>query len=230
MDSRRKMKLRPLLWRWNDPPPAAGWLDALPKNLPAVYMAELPEDSSTLSELASLLSTEERARLERFRVRDDQRRFLAGRGLLRILLGAHLRGPAGELEFKYSSAGKPYLAPRAGVPMVHFNVSHSGNLVVLAFHPAGEVGVDLEEMRPHSDLEGVAERIFSAEEFRQWKALEEPGRHAAFFRLWTRHEASMKALGLGLAGENAYGAKQVELWDLELPFGYAGAVGWLLGK
>jgi 4'-phosphopantetheinyl transferase len=227
MDFRSKMKLRPLLWRWEDPPPAAGWLDTLPKNLPAVYMAELTDESPALSKLALLLSAEERARLERLRVQNDQRRFLIGRGMLRILLGAHLRSSAREIEFQYGPSGKPFLAHQTSAPPPQFNVSHSGKLIVLAFHPAREVGVDVEEMRSHTDLEGVAERIFPADEFREWKTLGPRERHTAFFRLWTRHEARQKALGLGLAGEDASGGKQVELWDLELSEGYAGAAGCL---
>lgn len=224
MHHRQQMKIEPLLWQWNNKAPAAGWMDALSKNLPAVYLAGLTEDSSALSELATLLSVEEHARLERFRARDDQRRFLIGRSLLRVLVSAQLQVAASGLQFEYGPSGKPYLLSRTGIPQIHFNVSHSGKLVVLAFHATCEIGVDVEEMRPHTDLEGVAERMFPQEEFQQWKTLAEPARPAAFFRLWARHEARMKALGLGLAGENYSTAKQLEIFDLDLPRGYAGAV------
>jgi 4'-phosphopantetheinyl transferase len=174
------------------------------------------------------LSAEERARLARLHLREDQQRFLAGRGLLRLLIGAGLNLPAERVEFNYGPFGKPFVAPCAGTPALHFNVSHSGKLVLLAFSPAHEVGVDVEEVRREPDLETVARQIFSADEHRGWLRLNPAERLTTFYQAWTRHEASLKAMGLGFIGEQdaALDARLVS-FDLALPEGYQGAVGWL---
>jgi 4'-phosphopantetheinyl transferase len=227
MDPRQTMKLRPRSWNWDGRWPGSGWLDGFSRDLPAVWEAGLTEDGPTLSKLTSPLSVEERTTLERFRGREDQKRFLIGRGLLRLLIGAHMGMPAQEVEFIYGPAGKPRLAPRPGVPALHFNVAHSGKLVLLAFHPAREVGVDVEEMRTHRDQEGIAERVFTAREFEDWKRLNPSERYPAFYRLWTRHEARLKTLGVGFSGDSNPAENRVTLFDLELAEGYQGAVGWL---
>lgn len=221
------MKITPQSWRWDGGRPGGNWLDGFSKDVPAVWEARLTDDGATLSELTSLLSAEERARLERLQGREDQKRFLVGRGLLRLFVGAHTGTPAHEVAFNYGPAGKPCVASSVGVPVLHFNVSHSGNLVLFAFHPTQEVGVDVEKMRPHNDLAAVAERVFPADEFEPWQRLDPQERYTAFFRIWTRHEARLKTLGSGFSDASNPLASGVTLFDLELPVDYQGAVGYL---
>lgn len=222
------MKLTPQLWKWDGTNPAAAWLAQCPPDVPVVWQSRLADDPATQSGLISLLSAEERARLARLHLREDQQRFLAGRGLLRLLIGAGLNLPPERVEFNYGPFGKPFLSPRAGTRALHFNVSHSGKLVLLAFSPAHEVGVDVEEVRREPDLETVARQIFSADEHRGWLRLNPAERLTTFYQAWTRHEAGLKAMGLGFIGEQdaALDARLVS-FDLALPEGYQGAVGWL---
>jgi 4'-phosphopantetheinyl transferase len=191
-----------------------------------VWQARLTDDPATQAYLVSLLSAEERARLARFHLREDQQRFLVGRGLLRLLVGAHLNTPAERVEFDYGPFGKPFVVPGVGVPLLHFNVSHSGKLVLLAFSPVHEVGVDVEEVRRDQDWETIARQVFSCDEHREWILLNPEERLTAFFRAWTRHEAGLKAMGLGFAGErNAALDTRLVWFDLALPEGYQGAAG-----
>jgi 4'-phosphopantetheinyl transferase len=220
------MNLTPRIWTWDGPRPRAGWLDECSPDVPVVWQAWLTDDPATRLHLLPLLSAEERARFERFKLPEDQQRFLAGRGLLRILVGAQMNRPDGRVKFSFGPSGKPQLAAEAGTPALHFNVSHSGKLVLLAFHPAHEVGVDVEAVRREPDWEPVARQIFSAEDHGDWARLKPGERAVAFFRAWTRHEAGLKAMGLGFAGENhAVLDSRVERFDLVLPEGYQGAVG-----
>jgi 4'-phosphopantetheinyl transferase len=191
-----------------------------------VWQARLTDDPATQAYLVSLLSAEERARLARFHLREDQQRFLVGRGLLRLLVGAHLNMPAERVEFDYGPFGKPFVVPGVGVPSLHFNVSHSGKLVLLAFSPVHEVGVDVEEVRRDQDWETIARQVFSCDEYREWILLNPEERLTAFFRAWTRHEAGLKAMGLGFAGERNAALDTYLVWfDLALPEGYQGAAG-----
>ncbi len=92
--------------------------------------------------------------------------------------------------------GKPYV-PDAGYP--HFNLSHGGRLLALAFSHACPVGIDVEALqRRHASLD-LARRFFAAQEAHALGTLEPADRQAAFVHLWSCKEAVLKALGRGLA-------------------------------
>jgi 4'-phosphopantetheinyl transferase len=222
------MNLTPQPWIWPHTRLVEGWLNECPPDLPVVWQAALTDDAARLSDIASLLSADEHARLERLQLHADRQRFLIGRGLLRLFAGAQMGLPPERVEFQYGPFGKPSVIPRGGQLPFHFNVSHSGNLVLLAFHPAREVGVDVEEVREGRDWEAVAQRVFPAEEYRNWTLLKPNERTHGFFRAWTRHEAALKTLGLGFFDESgAEHEARLACFDLELPEGYQGAVGCL---
>ena len=103
-----------------------------------------------------------------------------------------------ELKFDYSSRGKPALTKHAGEKMLHFNLAHSDELMLLAVTRVCAVGIDVERLRPLADAEDIAERFFSARESMQLKTLPKASKLAAFFKLWTRKEAWLKATGAGL--------------------------------
>ena len=145
-----------------------------------------------------------------------------------MFAGAQMGMPPDRVEFQYGPFGKPFVVSRGGTTPFHFNVSHSGKLVLFAFHPACEVGVDVEEVREGRDWEAVAQRVFPAEEFHNWMLLKPDERISGFFRAWTRHEAALKTLGLGFFDESgAEHEARLACFDLELPEGYQGAVGCL---
>jgi 4'-phosphopantetheinyl transferase len=219
------MTLMPENWTWNRPRlDSVRHLDFAADH-PSVWQVTLTDDSNTLAHLTSLLSAEERCRLARFRLLADQRRFLIGRALLRIFVGNYLNLPAERVEFTHSAFGKPALVARTGAPALQFNVSHSGQLVLLAFHPAHEVGVDVEEVRPELDWKPIAMRGFPAHEYRRLLALIPKEGLTAFFQAWTRHEAGLKAVGLGFSDdEKTVPETRLACVDLQLPEGYRGAV------
>ncbi len=194
-----------------------------------VWQARRTDAPAVLADLALLISTEEHARLERLRVREDQQRFLIGRGLLRLLAGAHLKISPKNVELSQGPHGKPCMVPRNGTPTLHFNVSHSGEWVLLAFSQTHEVGVDVEAVRPCHDWEAIAERVFSADAYRSLTQLNPEEREAAFFQAWARHEARLKTLGGGFGNENSDTPDtRLVCFDLVLPEGYQGAAGCLL--
>jgi 4'-phosphopantetheinyl transferase len=161
-----------------------------------VWLASLDRPSaSEAATLRDLLAPDEARRADAFAAEDERRRFVVGRGLLRVLLGRYLNEAPAALRFDYGARGKPMLA---GSP-VRFNLSHAGGIVLYAIALGRDVGVDVERVRSLPDLARIARRFFSA-----WEAdtlLRLPGgeREPAFFRCWTRKEAYVKALGRGLA-------------------------------
>jgi 4'-phosphopantetheinyl transferase len=162
-----------------------------------VWYVDLALDAGTVARLGAGLDEDERARAARFRFERDARRFIVARSALRAVLGGYLGVPPGDLVFAYGTHGKPAL--RGGHAALDFNVSHSGEVAVVAAGWRRAVGVDVEQWRPLPDLAALAARAFAPPELVALGALPEAERPAAFFRCWTRKEAFIKATGRGLA-------------------------------
>ena len=147
--------------------------------------------------LYGLLSPDEAARAERFKFEKHRGAFALGRASLRVLLGRYLRVAPATIQFVYGAKGKPSLADAAC--RLRFNVSNSGELAVMAFTECCELGVDVEHIRPVTDIERIAERFFCAAEAAELMALPDAQRQQGFFNCWTRKEAYIKAVGDGFA-------------------------------
>ncbi len=163
-----------------------------------VWIADLDDPAFTAPTLEALLSLEERRRVARLRFQKDQRRFVAARGSLRLLLGKYLSQPPVELEFSYGSSGKPKVWKHGGSPL-HFNLAHAKSCALFAFARGFELGVDVEEVRHLPRLDQIAERFFASGEAEQVRHADPADRAGTFFRCWTRKEAYIKALGDGLS-------------------------------
>ena len=83
---------------------------------------------------------------------------------------------------------------------LRFNVSHSSDLAVIAVCQGRELGVDLEQLRSIGEAERIVESFFSAGEQAEFASIASEARAMAFLRGWTRKEAILKGLGVGIAG------------------------------
>ena len=126
-------------------------------------------------------------------------RWIAARSALREILGGCLDADPRALVFAYGDKGKPALAEPAGEWDLQFSLAHSAHLAVYAVTVGCPVGVDLERMRPLPDMDRIAERTFSRQECAALRALPATLRPSGFFNCWTRKEAYIKAVGLGLS-------------------------------
>jgi 4'-phosphopantetheinyl transferase len=146
--------------------------------------------------LYSLLSPDERTRAAGFRFDKHRTSFIIARSLLRILLGNVTDAQPAAIAFRYGPEGKPVLD---GAPHVHFNVSHSDDLVLYGLRRNHEIGVDIERIRDIDDLEAIAKQFFCPAECRELLTVSKQDRTKAFFDCWTRKEAFIKFLGTGLS-------------------------------
>lgn len=170
----------------------------LPQDEVHVWQTTLDVAASDLVQLQQFLSPEERARADRFHFELDRRRSVIGRACLRLLLGLVLDAPAKELRFEYDEFGKPGLVPGPG-RQLQFNLSHSGELILIAIAEGRAVGVDVEKIRTDLDPDSIATQFFSASERQILASLPASARYGAFFACWTRKEAYLKAQGVGLS-------------------------------
>jgi 4'-phosphopantetheinyl transferase len=138
-------------------------------------------------DLSHVLSPEECERAARFLHDAPRRQFVAARASLRLILSRYTGTPPESLTFTTTGNGKPVLP---GGP--HFNVSHSHEVALIAV-AAAELGVDVEHVRERDTWPDMARRYFTPREVAGCVDL------TSFYHIWTRKEAFLKALGLGLA-------------------------------
>ena len=161
-----------------------------------VWAVPLRMGEERCAELRTLLSPDEVAKAERIVVPGKREQSIVTRGNLRTLLSAYTGVPAREVSFEYEEQGRPFLAD-AGL-CTTFNVTHSGDLALIAVTREGIVGVDVERIDPKVELLAIGKRFFSEAEHAQLRSCREEERPLAFFRCWTRKEAVLKARGTGL--------------------------------
>ncbi len=144
------------------------------------------------TELASL-SMDEQSRASRFLFEKHQRRFKVGRVRLRQILAQYLNQDPANLNFNYGKEGKPFLND-----FLEFNLSHSGEIALLAVCLDYPVGIDIEIYSSRSFI-GVGEQVFSDHENAILKKLPNKLKPLCFFHLWAQKEAVIKAVGKGFS-------------------------------
>jgi len=152
---------------------------------------DLPDVEST--GLLHFLSAEENLRADSFRFDLHRKRFIAARGQLRKILSGYTEGDPRSIKFEVNPWGKPSLSSAPH----QFNLSHSEDRFLLAISRM-TVGVDLERVRGFGDMLGVARNVFSPIELQEWERLSEGDQIPIFYKIWTRKEALLKAIGCGI--------------------------------
>lgn len=137
------------------------------------------------------LSGKKAAREDERLLDDDEReqyarrgeRYLIVRALLKKELARRCGMAPGDIRFCYNEHGKPSFEQQ------HFNISHSGNLLCMAFHHA-DVGVDIQQIRPVRRMESLARRIMCEQQLEIFR--EQGSRTEDFFTCWCIAEALVK--------------------------------------
>lgn len=181
------------------PPRSAASGMELPAGHIHIWSLRLDPPEARVEELGRWLSEDEWTRANRFRFDRHRRQYVVGRGALRALLAAYLGTRPDLVRFRYGPRGKPFLAEPSAAGDLQFNLSNSDEMALVGFVRGVELGVDIEYMKPMTDLEQIAERFFSLSEREVLRALRQEMKPEAFFNCWTRKEAYLKAVGEGLA-------------------------------
>ena len=163
---------------------------------------EIPEN--TLSRLMALVSPGRRERIDRLHNKRKAVSMLMGEVIARKAISKRAGLQNHTLEFSLNQYGKPLLL---NTPNLHFNISHSGNLVVCALDNK-PVGVDVEIHKSvnseaafsrceHSFLK-IARRFFRHDENEFIVA--DMGRSIErFYEIWTMKESYVKWEGRGMS-------------------------------
>jgi 4'-phosphopantetheinyl transferase len=155
---------------------------------------------TALSEIAlapalELLSRAEIERVGRITCEDYRLQVVKARALLRLML-ARLTGARPEsFEFDEGGGTRPRL--RVNPWGLHFSVSHSGDRIGIAIS-SSPIGIDIERVEAGCDWQAIAETCFHPSEREHLEGMSGPAARAAFFEIWTRKEAYLKAIDSAL--------------------------------
>lgn len=153
-----------------------------------------------LAELQSALSFEDAKRANKHYFPKDRARYIAGHGLLRMLLGFYLGHEPARIQFVNGPNGKPFVDPAVHSSDLRFNLSDTDGVAMVGLCRGMEIGVDIERIRQDFPHDEIAERYYSHREKSDMDALPPEERRGAFYAAWTRKEALVKATGAGLSG------------------------------
>jgi len=134
---------KPLADAWCNPPTNP----SIASGEAHVWRIDLELPGADIDREFILLSADERDRANRFIFKKDRNRYIAARSALRRTLGRYLQDDPAELRFTYGSHGKPSLHSACNPQNLRFNLSHSGEVALIALAVATEVGIDVERIR-----------------------------------------------------------------------------------
>jgi 4'-phosphopantetheinyl transferase len=159
-----------------------------------VYSLSIPARLLSPEAAFDWLGDEERARLRSLGNARRRAQFACGRWLLRHAA----QQVAGDAPYRATFPdGRPLLELPGSAAAA--SISHSGDTVLCALGRVARIGVDVEQIRPRRNWEGLATRVLHPVERRRLAGLPEEVRWEGFYRSWTQKEALAKALGVGLA-------------------------------
>jgi 4'-phosphopantetheinyl transferase len=160
-----------------------------------VWQANMNALSVHSKDILKVLSADELERANKFKFPEDLGHFILRRYQLRFILSKYWGCQPHELMFRYNSCKKPfiYIPEFKGLK---FNMSFSGDLMVVGLSKNNEVGIDIEKVSQMQDLENIAIENFSLQEVNFLNGTKD--KTSTFFKIWTRKEAFIKAIGNGM--------------------------------
>jgi len=151
-----------------------------------------------LTELTTLLSTEELARANKFHFFQHTERFIIAHAMLRKILSLYTSIAPEKIQFNIQQNAKPELANTKKI--IQFNLSHTADEILIGVTPKHKIGVDIEIMRSNINL-SIADRYFTvAEKEILQQAINTTEKNKIFFKIWTGKEAILKMTGEGIYG------------------------------
>jgi len=149
-----------------------------------VHIWSARQESTLLPAVEATLSTQERARAERFRFPQHRLAYVFAHAVLRDVLSRYLHCSRDAIRFYQNHFGKPFLENGDSGTALEFNIAHAGGLVLVALCSGRRIGIDVEEIRPMDDMMAISEWCFTSQEcafiFRQRRS----DRVRAFWSCW----------------------------------------------
>jgi len=109
-----------------------------------------------------MLDQKEKEKMEEYYFYEDRMRYVAGKVITKLVLIQYLEEE--EISFLSHKFGKPYYKSISGKQDIEFNISHSGEMILVAFSRDAKIGVDIQEIIDCSEYLEIARSFFEPEE------------------------------------------------------------------
>ena len=167
-------------------------------------LSNLNDQPDIVSQLKKRLTTDEIAKVERYRMPSSQIQALYVRNYLRKVLSSYSDLMPEAWRFEYGEKGKPRLIEKQQIETgLNFNISHSKeHLLIAVCQREGkslQLGVDIEHARSSTNIDSIMKHYFSDTELTDLLKLNKEEQRERFFDLWALKESYIKATGKGLA-------------------------------
>ncbi|MDD5275186.1 MAG: 4'-phosphopantetheinyl transferase superfamily protein [Methylovulum sp.] len=174
------------------------------------------------------LDENEQAKAQRFVQKKHRLQYVISHGKLRTVLAGYTGLGPEKIRFAQEASGKPYILADDKPHEVNFNLSHSGDKMLVAVSVSGSVGVDMEVWDDRIDSTLIADACFADLERQFWQALPDAEKTAVFYQFWVRKESFVKAVGAGISLGVAKVVTSIEgaARFLSIPDGYGLAHDW----
>ncbi|WP_296620323.1 4'-phosphopantetheinyl transferase superfamily protein [Marivirga sp.] len=170
------------------------WSEDIQTNLDntvQIYRASVLDDRENIASCIERLSSKEIMRSRRYRNKGDSDRFIIGRAMVKHMAATILNKDFESLEILYTETNKPIIDQE-----IQFNLSHSGDYVVLAICKECDIGIDIEYCDADFKFQPILDYCMSKGE--QIRIFENKKPLDTFLKYWTRKEAILKGTGIGL--------------------------------
>jgi 4'-phosphopantetheinyl transferase len=164
-----------------------------------VWIIQLDIPLASIEASQKILSIDEKVRINRFRYENHKQRYTAAHAGLRKVLSKYIPLKPEDITFETNAFGKPALGKEHMHDEVQFNLSHSGELALVAVVKGRSVGIDVEWIKPLSDHLKIAERHFTSDEVGALNQMNRSSSAKSFIQLWAGKESLIKARGSGLS-------------------------------
>lgn len=157
-------------------------------------------DELLLRRYEGLLGKDELSSYRQLVSAEHRREYLIGQAFLRDVLSYYTHCDPSSFEFERNASGKPSLRNAKGeLASLHFNLSHSVELIACVVSRSGKVGVDIEPLQHENAMVEMADHYFSQPEINSLRELDDAEQALRFSQIWTLKEAFVKARGEGLS-------------------------------
>ncbi len=171
----------------------------LNNNQAQIWVFDLDKIHRAVNLFYSMLSDGEIIRANKFRNQIDKNRFICAKGILRYLISLQTEIKPSLIKFRYDKYKKPELIEQQNENSLKFNVSHSDSIFCVGMAYNQDIGIDIEVVKPITDLSELVKKYFSESECKQIERLSGNFKLEVFYKLWTSKEAIMKLTGKGLS-------------------------------
>jgi phosphopantetheine--protein transferase-like protein len=179
----------------------------LTKQNAIIFTAKLPLMKQHQKELWQSLSGQEKIQAEGFVNNTLKDKYILSHGLLRYLLSLYVERNPQDIQYLVNQFGKPFL--KDDNCTLQFNMSHSKDYAVYIIALEDQVGIDIEWKDKDINIQEIFELVLSPTEVTNFNQLNSEEKFHAFYCIWTKKEAIIKAIGQGLS----YPIKTIEVMN-----------------